>query len=284
MRYIYLDEAGTSAKEPVSVVVGVIIHADHQYVVAEDRLREVFQSVPEQFREGFIFHAKSIWSDRAYRNVWSFEDRLNFLKEVMAIPRKIGIPIALGIVRRDSSVPAGVQSKEKFQHVMAFFYCIGRADKYIRDHAHRSEVATVVAEDVDGVKEHLRAMVKLLKDPEFSASMTLSQDQVHLTAEERWRGVYLQEHVNKVERIRDTVHFVSKQDGPLLQLADACAFAFRRYFSEQKHGDEFVRAVLGTDLIKEDWTGPASGGLFFGHLRRYEPKCRFLPVWRVQVA
>ena len=31
MYYIYLDEAGTSAPEPITVVVGVLIHADRHW-------------------------------------------------------------------------------------------------------------------------------------------------------------------------------------------------------------------------------------------------------------
>jgi hypothetical protein len=200
----------------------------------------------------------------------------------MAIPRELGLAVALGVVRRNSPVPEGVKSKEKFQHVMAFFHCITRADKYVRDYAEASEVATVVAEDVDGVKEHMRGIVKALKDPAVTASLQLTPDLLRPTVEEKIRGVSLQEAAAKIERVRDTIHFVSKADGPLLQLADACAFAFRRYFSEQSHGPEFVRAVLGDDLVMEDWSGPGSGGLFFWHPKRFKPNCRFLPVWNVQ--
>jgi hypothetical protein len=125
VRYIYVDEAGTSAKEPVSVVAGIIIHADTQYMAVEKRLNEVLQLVPHELREGFVFHAKSVWSDRSYREVWSFADRLDFLKKVMAIPREMGLAIAVGMVRRDSEVPEGVGSREKFHHAMAFFSVSG---------------------------------------------------------------------------------------------------------------------------------------------------------------
>jgi hypothetical protein len=285
VRYIYVDEAGTSAKEPITVVAGVIVHADIQYIAVEKRLHELIQdSVPAQLRDGFIFHAKEVWSDRSLRKVWSFDDRLRFLKRVMAIPREMGLAVSLGMVRRDSSVPDGALSREKFQHVMAFFFCIGRADKYIRDHAGASEVATVVAEDVQGVKDDLRKITKALKDPNFSKQLELRQGQINLSQEEISRGIFYQESEQKVERIRDTVHFVSKADGPLLQLADACAFAFRRYFARESYGDEFVRAILGEDLVLEDWVGPASGKCFFWHPGRFKPTCRFLPVWRGQVS
>lgn len=47
MRFIYMDEAGTSAHEPVTVVVGVIIHADTQWVSAADLIRYHFQAIPK---------------------------------------------------------------------------------------------------------------------------------------------------------------------------------------------------------------------------------------------
>lgn len=184
-----MDEAGTSAKEPVSVLVGVILHADGQYVKAEVRLNEVLQLVPAKLRKDFVFHAKAVWGDHSYRDVWPFHERLDFLKKMMAIPRELGLAVALGIVRRDSLVPDDVKSKEKFQHVMAFFHCNSRADKYVRDYGGAAEVATVVAEDVDGVKEHLRGIVKALKDPEFTAPLQLTPDLLQPTLEERIRGI-----------------------------------------------------------------------------------------------
>ncbi|UPJ30297.1 DUF3800 domain-containing protein [Bradyrhizobium sp. CW1] len=283
MRYIYLDEAGTSAKEPVSVVAGIIVHADQQYVLAEQRLQQLLQMVPPELRGDFVFHAKSVWGDHSLREAWPFEDRLEYLKRMMAIPRELGLAVTIGIVRRSWEIPSIVaMPKEKFQHLMAFFHCIAKADKYIRDYAGEFEVATVVAEDVDGVKEHMRLVLKALRDPQFTEAMQLGPEHLKPTQEELSRGMSLQEAVHKIERVRDTVHFVSKADGPLLQLADACAFAFRRLFAEQSHGKEFVRAVLGDDLIMEDWSGPGSSGAFFWHPKRFKPTSRFLPVWTVQ--
>lgn len=281
MRYIYIDEAGTSQHEPVSIVAGVIVEADKQYIAVERRLKELLdRSVPPQLREGFIFHATSVWSDKSYRAVWSMEDRLSLLKSVMALPHEMGVAICMGMVRRDSDVPAGVQVREKFQHAMAFLFCIGRADLYVREYCGESEVATVIAEDVDGVKQHFRSILKAMRTPEFSER--ISGREMRLSAEERLRGVRLQDNAHKIERVRDTIHFVAKEDGLLLQLADACAFGFRRYFAKGSHGEEFVRAILGgTELVPEDWEGPASGGVFHDHPKRANAmRARFLPVWR----
>lgn len=124
VRYIYIDEAGTSAKEPVSVVVGVIINADTQWRLAERELNNVFDRfVPSQFRENFVFHAKEIWGSPKYRDGWPIEKRLKFLRRVMKIPRNLRVPIALGIQRRGS-----IQGPPEMDHLMAFAMCVGRAD------------------------------------------------------------------------------------------------------------------------------------------------------------
>jgi hypothetical protein len=138
-----------------------------------------------------------------------------------------------------------------------------------------------VAEDVDGVKDDLRALIKALKNEDFSKLVSLPQGEISPSQEEIRRGVFSQEPIQKIERIRDTVHFVSKADGPLLQLADACAFAFRRCFARESFGDDFVLSMLGKNLELADWSGPGSGNLYFWHPRRYEPTSRFLPVWKI---
>lgn len=65
LRYIYIDEAGTSAKEPVTVVAGVIVDADTQYVAAEQKVASLLETVPAQHRNAaFPPHAKAIFQAR----------------------------------------------------------------------------------------------------------------------------------------------------------------------------------------------------------------------------
>lgn len=102
VRFIYLDEAGISAHEPVTVVAGIIVHADTEWRLAEQGMNEVLEAVPERYRDGFIFHATSIWSDPKLREGWSKDDRLGLLHAMMALPRKLNIPITLGMVSEES--------------------------------------------------------------------------------------------------------------------------------------------------------------------------------------
>jgi hypothetical protein len=150
-------------------------------------------------------------------------------------------------------------SKEQFHHAIAFELCISRAEQYLRDHASPQEVATVVAEDVPEMRRFLQVSVQAL----HQNPVVLTADMQTPTKAERGAGTAPRERELKSTRIVDCVHFVSKKDAFLLQLADACAFAFRRYFSLQKHGEQFVVSMLGVPLVMEDFGGPSSGGLFY---------------------
>ncbi|QND73643.1 hypothetical protein [Tardiphaga robiniae] len=82
------------------------------------------------------------------------------------------------------------------------------------------------------------------------------------TRREREAEVMAQTNTGPIDRIIDTVHFVAKDDGPLLQMADACAFSFRHYLAGQEFGRHWVEAMLGAGLDWDNWQGPLSGYVF----------------------
>lgn len=263
LRYIYVDEAGTSAKEPVTVVVGIILNADEHYGPAEDDLARIIATVPEPLRKGFISHAKEIWNDTTIREHWEKEDRLAFLKDLMGLPQRLQIPVTVAMVRRNAP-PVLPRLKNlvgsKRQHVEAFGHCIARADKYIRDNAGPKEVATVVAEDVPEMRKFLRLAVKSIQESPF----LIHPQSLQPTKREKQQGALTQQALVQVSRVRDVVHFAEKSEGSLLQVADAIAWGFRRYFSGQSHGEEFLHSILPPGrLVPEDWEGPASFSTFF---------------------
>ena len=99
MRFLFMDEAGTSGAEHenVRVVVSVIVDADQQLIRAEAALNEALGAVPNKFGNDFVFHAEEIWGSQRYRDdSWPMTDRKIFLESVMAIPRRLGLPIAVG--------------------------------------------------------------------------------------------------------------------------------------------------------------------------------------------
>lgn len=261
-----MDEAGTAAKEPVTIVVGLIVNADETLMLAETAINEVLGAVPDTFRPGFIFHATDIAGNPRYRAEWSMPDRQALLKAMMRLPRRLGIAISLGMVRRNAGAEQWILDRqrlrlEQWHHLQAFWLCVSKADKYIREYADLREVATIVAEDVPVMRSHLRQVPTVLRDH----PLVLPPGMLRPTLAEQASGRIAQESEMRVTRIRRAVHFATKQDEPLLQLADACAFGFRRFFAELPGGLDFVRAILGQEPPIEDFRGPMSGTTAFGH-------------------
>lgn len=275
--YIYVDEAGVSANEPVTIVAAILVKPDAQWRMAEARVNSILEAVPEKFREDFVFHAKSIWGDPKYRDGWDFSERLALIKAMMEAPRFLNIPMSIGLVRRAAPRPSNLDERiktEDFQHFQAFNYCIARADAHIRKYGEPQEIATVVAEDTPGKKRFIRGLVNHSRKNPF----THPEDGMRLTQEEVTAGFRMQNLEVKIERVIDAVHFVEKRDAPLLQMADACAFGFRRYFANQSFGEEFVRSINGRDLVAEDWVGFSSSATFHRMVRL---TAKLLPVWNV---
>lgn len=260
MRFIFVDEAGTSANEPITVVAGVILHADIHLMQAEALLKEVLGAVPVKFREGFLCHADDVWNDAKYRDEWLLSDRLAFLSDMMRIPRRLNLAIAVGMVRRDARVGgfeegAGL-SLEQQQHFWAFHGCLARADKYIREYCDVREVGTVVAEDIPQMRRFLAGVTKEPASRAGFVSPAPYKETLQPTAEERELGYNKQQTETRITRIRKSIHFVKKGEDTMLQIADACAFGIRRYFSKLEFGDDFMHAILGGLPDRENYVGP----------------------------
>lgn len=258
MRYVFVDEAGTSAREPVTVVVGIIADADNHVMSAEALAHELIGAVPEQHKKGFIFHATQVFSDRRYQANWSITDRLHLLKGMMSIPRRTGMAITLAAVWRkpgffgDQPKSLGM-SDSQFDHLLAFSDCLAVSDRNIRRKAGPREVATVVAEDVPEMRKFLKLVPRHLRDNPFH----LPPEMLRITDSDKERGYSLQSGEFRITRIRNSVHFVEKAADPLVQVADACAYGFRRYFAGEPFGEEFADAILGDQSLLRDFASPA---------------------------
>jgi hypothetical protein len=268
VRFVFLDEAGTSADEPITVVVGIIAHADKQLLFTEAAIEEVLGAVPKQFKDD-PFSAKKVWNDERYKSEWGQTDRLDLLKNLMRLPRRIGMPVIMGVVRR--SLQTDVPEKltlAQWHHVWAFGQCITRADKYIRDNAGLDEVAMVVAEDIPEMRRFLRLAPKLLKE----APAIVPQSGLVPTQRDRDAGYITQTTDTRVSRLRDIIHFVEKGEEALLYLADACAFGIRRHLSNLQFGDELATAIFGKGAAPDrtDFVGVSSIAFIPGSADRFE--------------
>lgn len=266
MRYIYVDEAGTSAVEPVTVVVGIIVKPDDHWIAARREISRLIETVPEPYRDGFHFHAKSIWGDKRYRDGWSLEERLKLIGGFASIPSRLGMSIALGKVRRDAGgqeildqfMLNSHMSLPQWQHAMAFAECMKKADGYLRERCDVGEIATLIAEDIPEMRTNLRTAFEVAKRLYVPPQLLVdagNEGRLH----------------QGISQIQDGVQFAAKTQAPLLQVADACAFCFRRFFSDQSHGELLVR-LMGLWLDFEEWSGPMSASIFsHDAIRRESP-------------
>jgi hypothetical protein len=264
VRYIFIDEAGISAKETVTVVVGIIAHADEHVMSAEALALETLNGVPRGLRDGFTFSAKNVFGDEAHQQAgWSLTDRLDLLSGMMSIPRRIGMAISIGVAWRGTIECTEEEKKryrpEQWDHFRAFTTCVARADRGIRQHAGPREVATIVAEDVPELKGLLKSVPHMLR----TKGTVFPSSHMRLTETDQAAGHLTQSGDMRVERIRNSVHFVEKNEDPLVQVADACAYGFRRYFEGQKFGVEFARAIVGDENALKDFGPPSGGGCFW---------------------
>lgn len=266
VRYVFIDEAGTAPKEPVRVVAGVIVHADKHCMRADEAVKGILQSIPAHIREKWpVFHAKQIWGDKRLRDHWPLEERKRVLCSMMSLPKELELSLALGACKRTLELPSELLMSRKIsltqaQHGIAFQECIARADSFINKYAKRNEVATVISEDVPESKSLLKHLARYL----LRTGYEIPKEDVRLVrAHDRPLEDVDGFRIRKVSRIRMPIYFAEKQDESLLQIADACAFAFRRFLSEQDHGRDFVESILGGARRLQDFPIDVWGGGIF---------------------
>jgi len=267
VRHIYVDEAGTSEPEPVTVVVGLIVDDKHQYAEVEGRLSAIVEAVPRQYRSGFVSHATDIWNNRSLREAWPFSQRFAFLKSLAGIPEQTGVPLSFAFVRRSNPVE-GPGPRSLQHHRYAFGMCIAHADRYIRNFGTPNEKFSIVAEDVRDRRRHLSSIAaQLTMEPFRHPSLKMKQFAV------RSDGIRFETSIVsgecRISRVEPPIRFVPKQGSPLLQIADACAFGLRRFLADLKGGEEvlssisnmftcedrdlMMRSFVGSQIVSQQW-------------------------------
>ena len=266
MRFVYMDEAGISAIEPVTVVVAVIAHADAHVMSGESLAAETLGAVPAQFRNEMVFSAKNILGDKKWQKAsWSLTDRLNLLCAMMRIPRKLGMALSVGLIWRNANDWSAQRvlkqpdlTNDQWDHLTAFRICVARADAWIRNNAGAREVATIIAEDHEEMRKHLRNA--LVYDKLFPRNENVDGSGHRITVSDEERGYIAQNGDFRVTRIRASIHFVQKHEEVLVQIADACAFGLRRYFAGEQFGAQFASAIFGDVSYLRDFASPGGAG------------------------
>jgi len=229
VRAIYLDETGHSFKEPIAAVAGVILDPDKQWRSLADEIEKLKDKIPAEFREGFIFHAADLFYGGKYRDRWPDDDRWSLLEELLAVPRKLSIPLVAGCSKKPPKADREEPHTDSLIiHSMAYMLCLKAADEFMVRAAPPDEVAMVIAEERNEAREALRAAHRLVLDkalvekflPEFT-------------------------HMFPISRIKAPPAFASKDEEILLQMADACAWIFQRYIRGGEQSERFLAAVFG---------------------------------------
>ncbi|MBS7702507.1 DUF3800 domain-containing protein [Chelatococcus asaccharovorans] len=232
MRVIFVDETGHSRNEPVAIVAGLILDPDLQWRNLADRIEALKVEVPEKFRERFIFHATDLEHGGRFRREWPDEDRWALLDRLIALPRELNIPLVMGFFAKPAERDANLARESKVVHALAYGECIQAADWFMKNRAGENEVAMLVAEQREEARRAIKAIHRLYNQEELL---------------KRW----FPDHLRQVRpglpiaKIKGPPNFAAKEDEPLLQIADACAFVFQRHFRGAERSQRRLEALFG---------------------------------------
>ena len=280
MRIFYTDEAGTSEREPVRLVAGVVLEPDSQFDEVCDELEKAFDRlVPKEIRDGFYFHAKEVFNGGQYRDVWPHSNRIQLFCEVLAICWRLNLPVVVSTVFSNSldavySDLARTQKdedqklkKHEFEFITAYVNAIERANHFVEKYASGQEKFVVVSEDIQKLRRQLKKYGVVYRHSPLKVTSSfyrmsetdrdkLGDDTITLSS----------------KHLIDSPHFIEPRDAPILQVADALCFAFRRYLARHSYGAELVSCALGSitahQVVLEDkrWLeGPSTQQLFYNY-------------------
>lgn len=250
VRMIFFDAAGLSSpkEEPYIVVAGVILHPDKQWrELREYLLSMVDYYVPHEHRKNFAFHATELFSGgRIFpREKFQKEWRWSVLDELLSIPRKFDLPIVWGMVNRSEMVEGGrleisghgiapvVQGQ-----ILAFIVASSAAEHWMNQMADSDELAQMIMENDNQSRQMMRHTQRFLSDPTF-----------HHNFVDEYRYF-------KLSRVIYPMQFEQKTDSSALQIADACAFAIKRWLMRKPESARFygpLRPFLVNKIRGEPW-------------------------------
>jgi Protein of unknown function (DUF3800) len=252
MRVLYLDESGHHAGSPVAVVAGILLRNDEQWVSLSNRLEELRALVPDEFKEGFTFHATDLQNGGKYRGKWSAEDRWHLLDLLVATPREQKIDVAMGFCRPLDSTEIPKAEWSYWMHNFAYIWCISAANGFMNEKSRPDDFAMVIAEDRPEVRKTLKICHKMISDTNL-----IKEAYGELSAK-----------IDTVTRIKYPPHFASKDDEAMLQLADVCAFALQRFIAGTNRYERLFESMMGRKFDATELTEfckrPASGAVISG--------------------
>jgi hypothetical protein len=265
VRFVYLDESGISSKEDVTIVAGVIIDADKQWKAIEQYVEALIEEyVPKEHQHGFVFHAKELFHGSQIFDPakYPMARRREALKKLIAIPATFGLPMVYGysdkaiLPELHRQYPRHQNRVFALQHANTYALCAIGVERYMREHAQPDEIATLIAENNENARYAVKKVHYLLRGKNLDAQAA------EVAALWWWQigSDYL-----PIRKIVDCVHFASKDEAILLQLADACAFVYRRYLEKKPDTEEFFNALTNNNPKELAISGKDDGSIHEGY-------------------
>jgi hypothetical protein len=258
VRFIYLDESGISTKERVTVVAGVIVNADEQLSAVEERVQGIIDDyVPEQYRERFAFHATDLFhgGGRYFdRRNYPIEQAHVILKKLLHVTNEFRLPIVYGFSEKTSLYDQFKKAKPRdaaaVHHAYTYSLCVVGAERYMREQAKQSEIATLVLEHNENAEKAIKLVHSLMRRDSLTDLSTV----VLADLKQMAPGCI------PITKIKHDPLFMSKENY-VLQIADACAFTIRRFLEGNSQIKEFCDVLTGNnpEILKPDPTKDFAG-------------------------
>lgn len=241
MLLVYLDESGIGdiKLERYVVVAGVIVEAD-QYEAVKQKIEAVRDKyVPEEYRNGFVFHATDLFQGsekRISRAEFPTEQRHNALEALISIVDEMNLPVALAhhdreVVCRDRP-EMSKREAAVFTQGIAATSCLLLVESHAQRHAHPSTNVLVTYENNDQARGLVKEMHKMMRDATNLAKLADARDAARVSK------------VVPLKRVIDTARFAEKSQEPLLQLADVCAYFIKRRLMQREDSMRFLDRIM----------------------------------------
>ncbi len=235
VRMIFFDTAGLSntKHEPYIVVAGVAIHPDSQWKAIGQYLADMADTyVPPEHRVGFAFHATELFSGgKIFTREWFLQPhRWQILDDLLAIPKKFDLPVIWGMIPRARAEHLMKTSNAPFPAVIvgqmnAFLLAAAMAEHWMNEAAAEGELAQIIMENDHQSRRVYKAVQRYLSDPQKNTKVVENYPAFALT------------------RIIFPMQFEEKTDSSMLQIADACAFAIKRWCQDAPDASRFYGAI-----------------------------------------
>jgi hypothetical protein len=238
VRLVYVDEAGISKRERFLVVLAVIVCADTQLIAVERHLDGmVTRWIPPEFQDDFVFHATELFNGggKVFNRdnpAWSLDKRLEVADDLAGIPERFRLTLVEAWIDK-SIFPVSPDARAHYDsltdgkkavmaHTTAFLGCVATVDQWMRTNA-SNEVCLMIVEDNNEARSTLRGAQAYYQDQRITSVM-----------DEERRKIFA------LRKIKEDPLFQKKRKSSVLQVADFCAYVFKKHLMGDRRYDRFL--------------------------------------------